>query len=104
MAAAVSETVAAVALETGLYCGSIGGGSGCGGDSGATVATAAACAAGMAGARDDSESRHPAGRWKRRVAGRSTRPVTLIHATERVTRIHATLAFECRRRSTRPVP
>ena len=86
-----------------MYCGSIGGSIGGGGDSGATVATAAACAAGMpgldgAGARDsvtprlNLESRHPAGRWKRRVTGRSTRPVTLIYATERVTRIHATAA------------
>ena len=60
--------------------------------------------AGVAMARDNSESRHPAEWWTWRVTGRSTRPVTLIHATERVTRIHATLAFECRRRSTRPVP
>ena len=105
MAAAVSETVAAVALETGLYCWSIGGGSGGGGGQRRDCGDGGGVRGGHgAGARDDSESRHPAGRWKRRVAGRSTRPVTLIHATERVTRIHATLAFEWRRRSTRPVP
>ena len=86
MAAAVSETVAAVALETGLYCGSLGGGSGGGGgqrrDCGDGGGVRGGHGAGAAIARDDSEPRS-AGRWKRRVTGRSTRPVTPVIDGER---------------------
>ena len=94
MTAAMSETVADVALETGAQLRIVlrivlrvqrrwGRGRQRRRDCGDGGGVRGGHGAGAAMARDDSESRHPAGLWERRVTGRSTRPGTRIHAGNR---------------------